>query len=615
MSVSFAGRGFAAQRRLLGAYFVPQRGRILLLAALVFSDIALRLVNPQIVRRFIDTAQAGGPLSVLTVAAALYLIVGLLGRLIALASAYAGLSLGWAATNRLRGDLAAHLLRLDMPFHKAHTPGELIERVDGDVSALAEFLGQMLVKVAGNALLVLGILALLYRENTFVGALLTGYTALVILALAQVGRIGIPAWTAARQTWSEVTGFLEERLAGTEDIRGIGAEAHHQRRLSALMLHLLRDARAGWLANALGHVSTNALFVAGYALGLALGAGLFLRGEVTIGGAFLIVQYIGMLARPLEEIRAEFDSYQEASAGVKRVGELLAARPDVVDNGLAGLPPGPLSVEFDRVSFRYRDGGDETPDEPDLVLRDVSFTLQAGRVLGVLGRTGSGKTTLMRLLLRLYDPEAGAIRLGGMDTREVALDELRAAVGLVTQDVQLFGASVRDNVTLFDESISPERVEAALASVGLLGWVRDLPQGLDTRLAPGGGMSAGEAQLLAFARVLLRDAGLVVLDEAASRLDPVTEARVEVALDALLGTARGEAADASRPGAMPDGPRGARRSAIVIAHRLRTVQRADDILILEGGRVAEFGAREVLAANPASRFSRLLRVGLEEALT
>jgi ATP-binding cassette subfamily B protein len=166
----------------------------------------------------------------------------------------------------------------------------------------------------------------------------------------------------------------------------------------------------------------------------------------------------------------------------------------------------------------------------------------------------------------------------------------------VTQDVQLFAATVRENITLFDESISTARVEAALASLGLLEWVAAMPAGLDTALAPGGGMSAGEAQLLAFARILLREPGLVVLDEAASRLDPVTERRLERAIDALLGDD------------------GARRSAIIIAHRLHTVQRADDILILEGGRVAEFGPREALAADPHSRFSRLLRTGLEEAL-
>jgi ATP-binding cassette subfamily B protein len=215
----------------------------------------------------------------------------------------------------------------------------------------------------------------------------------------------------------------------------------------------------------------------------------------------------------------------------------------------------------------------------------------------VLGRTGSGKTTLTRLLFRLYDLDAGAIRLNGIDIRDVSFADLRDTVGLVTQDVQLFGATVRENITLFDQSVDKIDIERALASLGILDWVAAMPDGLETGLAAGGGgMSAGEAQLLAFARILLRNPGVVVLDEAASRLDPVTERRLERAIDRLL-----------------EG-NNVRRTAIVIAHRLHTVQRADDILILEGGRVVEFGPREALLANPGSRFSQLLRTGLDEAL-
>jgi ABC-type multidrug transport system fused ATPase/permease subunit len=230
-------------------------------------------------------------------------------------------------------------------------------------------------------------------------------------------------------------------------------------------------------------------------------------------------------------------------------------------------------------------------------LRDVSFSLAAGRVLGVLGRTGSGKTTLTRLLFRLYDPTAGSVKLGGVDIRQVGLDDLRDRVGMVTQEVQLFSASLRDNIAFFDKTIDDERIIATLDALGLGDWLGTMPSGLDTRLAAGGaGMSSGEAQLLAFTRLLLKDPGLIILDEAASRLDPITERRLERAITRLL---QGD---------------GGRRTAIVIAHRLRTVQRADDILILEGGRVVEYGPREGLASDSSSRFYGLLQTGLEEAL-
>ena len=233
------------------------------------------------------------------------------------------------------------------------------------------------------------------------------------------------------------------------------------------------------------------------------------------------------------------------------------------------------------------------------MLHDVTFELEAGKILGLLGRTGSGKTTLTRLLFRLYDVDAGGITLDGIDLRQVSLADVRQHIGLVTQEVQLFAATVRDNLTLFrryDRTKPPipdAEIEAALHTLGLGDWLASLPNGLDTELKTGGqGLSAGQAQLLAFTRVFLRNPQLVILDEASSRLDPATEQLLERAIDTLL-----------------DG-----RTAIIIAHRLRTVQRADEILILENGRIQEIGPRLELLNNPNSRFAQLLQTGMEEML-
>jgi ABC-type multidrug transport system fused ATPase/permease subunit len=289
-----------------------------------------------------------------------------------------------------------------------------------------------------------------------------------------------------------------------------------------------------------------------------------------------------MLRRPLEQITRQMQELQRASASIGRVGDLLTLQPATTD-GPRPLSAGPLEVEVDRLSFGYVEG--------DPVLEEISLHVAPGRVLGLLGRTGSGKTTIGRLMVRFYDPTAGRIRLGGTDIRDVPLAELRSRVGLVTQDVQLFHASVRDNLTFFDPGISDARIRDVLGELGLADWAQALPQGLDTPIGPHA-LSAGEAQLLAFARVFFKDPGLVILDEASSRLDPATEQLLERSVSALL---RG-------------------RTAIVIAHRLGTVQRADEILILEGGKVAEAGPRTALAAEPTSRFASLLRTGLEEVL-
>jgi ABC-type multidrug transport system fused ATPase/permease subunit len=232
-----------------------------------------------------------------------------------------------------------------------------------------------------------------------------------------------------------------------------------------------------------------------------------------------------------------------------------------------------------------------------MVLQDVSFGLKPGTILGLLGRTGSGKTTLTRLIFRLYDPDKGAICLGqdgdSVDVRDVPLLNLRQRVGMVTQNIQLFHATVRDNLTFFDESIPDAKIEGVIEDLGLGEWFASLPDGLDTELeSGGGGLSAGEQQLLAFTRIFMHDPGLVILDEASSRLDPATERLIERAVDRLVQ----------------------QRTAIIVAHRLGTVQRADEIMILEGGQVLEYGSRLDLAADTRSRFYRLMQTGMEEVL-
>jgi ATP-binding cassette subfamily B protein len=265
--------------------------------------------------------------------------------------------------------------------------------------------------------------------------------------------------------------------------------------------------------------------------------------------------------------------------------DLRAIESKLKDGPGADIPAEALALAFEDVHFSYKE------DEP--VLEGINFQLEPGRVLGLLGRTGSGKTTLARLVFRLYDPTGGRVVLGGVPLVAPQVKALRERVALVTQDVQLFQASVRDNITFFDRSIPDEKILSVLHELDLDEWLQALPKGLDTKLETGGrSISAGEAQLLAFTRVFLRNPGLVILDEASSRLDPATEQLIERAIDKLLK----------------------KRTAIIIAHRLGTIHRTDDIMILEDGRIVEYGNRQRLAADPDTRFHGLLRTGLEEVL-
>ncbi len=575
------------------------------MATFLLTGIAVKLVNPQVLRYFLDTAQAGGPSAaagsslaqLLLGAAGLFILFAILQQAMSLATNYTAKAVGWAATNRLRADLAYHLLRLDMPFHKTRTPGELIDRADGDVTQLANFFSKFSINILGDTLLVLGILVLLFRENAWLGLGMLVYTMATLLVLRAVQALAVPRWAAERQAGAELYGFIEERISGAEEIRAAGAEGYVMRKLYELMRWSNQKTRSASVVSGLTFNLTNLVYAIGYAAGLAAGVYLYTQGQASIGTAYLITAYMGMLSDPLQSIREQVEDLQQASANIQRVQELLDLRPQVgepVRETATRLAGGPLSIAFDSVSFKYQDNGAAANGEtgPENVLHEINFHIQPGRVLGILGRTGSGKSTLTRLLFRLYDPAQGVITLDGVDIRAVRLDELRGRIGMVTQDVQLFQATVRENLTFFNNDIPAEHLERVLKSLRLWDWVESLPLGLDTPLAGGQSLSAGEAQLLAFARVFLKDPGLIVLDEASSRLDPSTEALMEQAVDRLF----------------------AGRTGLVIAHRLKTVQRADDILILEDGRVSEYGPRQALANDPSSRFFQLLQTGLEEAL-
>jgi ATP-binding cassette subfamily B protein len=569
---------------MLARYLLPQRKQLLTLALLLFLTIGLQLVNPQIIRYFIDTAQSDKSLEPLYYAAALFIGFSLLQQLVSVIATYASENLAWRTTNRLRGDLAEHALGLDMSFHKTNTSGSIIERVDGDVNALANFFSSFIIHLAGNLLLMLGIIILLFRENALIGTAMLLFVGFAVYAIQWIRQFSVKAWAKWRQINADFYGFIGEQLEGTEDTRANGATGFVMSRFYKLLRVMLGLRVRAFLGFSSMWMTTIIVFALGNAMAFAISAYLWKQGSVTIGTVYLIFYYTELLSKPIEVIRTQIEDLQKADASLLRIRELLATKTKIEDGPGDLLPAGPLSVSLNQVAFSYG---------RELTLDNVSLELKPGEVLGLLGRTGSGKTTLARLLLRFYDPQQGSIKLGGVEIRRCKLAELRSKVALVTQNIEIMQGSVRDNLTMYDERIADKDIHEVLGALGLDVWLNALPDGLDTQLASGGGgLSAGEAQLLAFARVFLTEPGLVILDEASSRLDPYTEHRLEQAVDRLL----------------------ARRTCIMIAHRLATVQRADHIIILEHGKVVEAGRRITLAADPNSRFSRMLAAGLEEVL-
>src|SRR5262252_2208407 len=572
------------QLAFLWEHLRPQRNLLLLLALAVGGGAATSLAGPILLSRYIDAADLGNE-GQLTLAAALYLLTASAMPLLSVGESWVATLVAWRATNGLRITLFRHCLNQDLDLVERHPPGALIARIDDDVAMLAEFMSSFAVRLITGALVLAGVLIVLSTIDWLLGVLLAVFVALCAVALNVPAKPAQRLWHAQRRASAEEFGTLEELLDGTEDIRANGASTW------AISAYLARGwaayaayRRAQTLASA-SWASTQVLYGWATAASLALATWLHDRHALTVGSVYLVFAYADAIQTPLQAVNRQLQLLQTVGAALVRMRELLAEHSRIVwPSAPRAVPTDPPEVRLEAVDYSYP-GGAET-------LKSVSFQLDQGRRLGVVGRTGSGKTTIARLLLRFQDPARGVVRLHGVDLRELARDDLRRHVAYVPQDVQLLHATVRDNLTLFDHSIPDQRLLEILETVALSDWLAALPNGLDSILAPGGrDLSAGQAQLLAAARAFLADPGLVVLDEASSRIDPASEQLLQKAFDRLL-----------------EG-----RTAFIIAHRLATVRHVDDILVMERGRVAEFGPREDLERDRGSRFARLLRGGLAEA--
>ncbi len=544
---------------------------------------ALALGGPLVVRRIVDQASAGTTSADIMRLAIVYLVIAVTAQAITVAVSWFATITAWRTTNQIRLRLARHVLGLDHEFHRQHTPGELIQRVDGDVTSVSDFLGRVVPRAVGATLMIVGMIIVLTAVDWRLAAGTAVYTLISIAAVVRGRHRAVGESSDEMGSYARLYGGIEERLTAAEDLRANGAGQHAMWRFveesADAMASSVRRERAFlrmWWA-------VQGAVAGGSVVALVSSAVLVQRGVITVGTAFLMFQYVLLLSRPLEDVVDQLETVQKANGAMVRVIDLLAVQPTIVDRpSIEGAPTprdGALSIDFQGVSFDY--GDNET------VLRNIDLSIAAGRSVGVVGRTGSGKTTLSRLLLRLVEATEGTLQLGGVPIVDIPLRHLRDRVALIPQEVELFSGTVRDNVAMFDPAPTDDQVVAALRQAGLQTLVDG---GIHRPLGAGGaGLSAGEAQLLALARVWLRDPDLVVLDEATARVDPQTEQKIEQAVAQLM----------------------AGRTTVIIAHRLSTLRHVDEIVVLDHGRIVEHGDRSLLAADGDSRFHRLLELALD----
>ena len=546
------------------------------------------LAAPLVVRQVVDRATAGAGAGELRRLALVFLAIVVVGQVVEVLVARSATSAAWRTTNDLRLRITRHVLQLDHEFHRRHTPGELIQRVDGDVTSVSDLLGRVVPKALGAVTVVGGMVVVLAVLDWRLGLGMLVYVGLAAVLVQLTRHRAVAESSDEMGALARLYGGIEERLTAAEDLRANGAGGHAMWRFVEESSDAFGSAVRRESAFLGLWWAVQGTVIGGTVLAIVASAFLLSQGVIELGTAFLLFQYVLLIERPLEEVVHELETVQKASGAMSRVGALLAIAPSIRDAGTVSPPVGALSVGFHSVRFDYADVAD---DDAPPVLDDVTLSIAAGRSVGVVGRTGSGKTTFSRLVLRLVEPTSGTIRYGGVAIADIPMSELRRRVALVPQEVELFGGTIRENVTLFGaggiDVADDDAIRRALRAVGL----DQLAGGdLDRALGAGGaGLSAGEAQLLAMARVWLRDPDLLVLDEATARIDPETEAKVESAVRSLISG----------------------RTTIVIAHRLSTLREVDEIVMFDAGRVVEHGVRAELAADPASRFHRLLALALE----
>ncbi|MBN1328692.1 MAG: ABC transporter ATP-binding protein [Candidatus Heimdallarchaeota archaeon] len=574
---------------ILRRYLKPYLGHVFILALLLFIYNAIQIANPQIVRIYINAVNA--PIidtKVMLLSSLIYIGINVIFQGFSVLVNYLSQNLAWSTTNDLRIDLTRHCMNLDMSFHNKMKTGEMIERIDGDASTLSEFFSTFIIYFMGSILLIFGIILAVFIEGWEFGLIFTGFTIVALIAFYFVRKITTPLWKRVRESTTALYGTIEENISGLEDVSANGADEFIMRRFHIVSQANYKNkakamifSRVYWLLNIVMWAVINiTILVVSHYLSDRLG----LTGEGG-GTLYLLLSYGTNLLFPLRLILWQIEQMQNSLANIERIDEFFNIKSKIVDEGTHSLIEDKLHLKFNRINFSYNND--------DLVLQKISFDLTPGKKLGLVGHTGCGKTTIARLIFRLYDPQSGEILINDINSRDYRLQELRKGIAYVTQDVELFKASIRDNVTFFDKTIPTEEVLRVINEVGLGSWLDKLEKGLETViLSEECGLSAGEEQLLALSRAFLKNPKLVILDEASSRLDPVTERQIDLALDKLM-----------------EG-----RSAIIIAHRLATLHKVDDVMILKKGETIEYGERLSLTNDPTTEFSKLLQQGIEGVL-
>ena len=565
-----AGRGYDAGllRRLLG-YLRPYRGLTAVAITLLLSQSALALVGPRLTEQALDVAVPHKDLGLLGLLVGLYLATLLVDFTVEYGGTLLMTYIGQRVMYDLRMEIFSHLQRLSITYFDRHPVGRLMTRVTSDVETLNELFSSGVVTIFGDAFTLVAIMGMMLAIDWRLALVTFAVIPLVWLTARVFRRRVRSAFSDIRVRLARLNAFLQERLGGMRVVQLFGREEDMARRFGVLNRDHLEAHLRSITIYAVFFPAVELLTAIAMALLLWYGGLRVLEGSLTVGILAAFIQYTRRFFQPLQDLSEKFNLLQSAMASSERVFALLDEPVTVREPAHPVALPRPVrgAVHFEQVWFRY------SPTGP-WVLKDVTFTASPGQTIALVGHTGAGKTTIVNLLLRFYDPERGQITVDGVDIRQLSTAELRSIIGFVQQDLFLFTGDVQHNLTL-DAPIAPEAAREAAHRVGADRFIERLPSGYHHVLGERGrSLSVGERQLLSFARALALDPKILVLDEATSSVDAEAEALIQRAIAELM----------------------AGRTSLVVAHRLSTILHADEILVLHHGEIRERGShRELLA--------------------
>jgi ATP-binding cassette, subfamily B, multidrug efflux pump len=488
----------------------------------------------------------------------------------------------------LRSQIFRHLQRMHLGFFDKNPVGRLVTRTTTDVDAVNEMFTSGVVSIFEDVFVLGGIIGIMLYENWRLALITFAVLPLIFYATSIFRRRVRDSYRRIRVAIARINAFLQEHVSGMVVVQLFNRErkAHDRfEKINASHMEAFKDAI---LSYSVYYPVVELLSSTAIAAVIWFGGGQVIRGITQIGTLVMFMQYAQRFFRPIQDLSEKYNILQSAMASSERVFKLLDTKPEIVTPANPVKAVGPGRIEFDHVWFAYRtvpfpEDGEEVqptvsgakPGEPDWVLRDVTFTIEPGQTIAVVGHTGAGKTTLISLLCRFYDIQKGAITIDGVDVRKMDVTELRRRFGVVLQDPFLFSGTVEQNIRLGSDWIKDEEVEQAAEEVNIADFIRTLPDGFKEKVRERGStLSTGQKQLISFARALAHDPKILILDEATSSVDTETEFRVREALTRMV-----------------EG-----RTSLIIAHRLSTIQRADKIIVMHRGKVREMGTHQELLA-------------------